>query len=410
MSLDATTESHLRHALHLAEEAAALASPNPTVGCVLALGNRVLGQGAHLYDLFDHAEIVALKQAAALGHSVHGATACVTLEPCAHHGRTPPCSDALIAAGISRCIIATVDPNPLVRGQGIARLRAAGIEVDVLDPSSPLAQQARTLNDAFAFSIQHGRPFVTLKAAVSSDGFLAPPPATRAPGTPHWLTGPAARADVQHLRHASDAILTGIGTVLADNPALTDRTGLPRRRALLRVILDTDLCTPPTDTIISTAAARTADHVISTEAKPSGEIPAFNDASTILIFCRTSAPSDRESALVAAGAEIVRLESESRELDLHNVLHELDRREIRSVLIEAGPTLNTAFLSSDLVDKLVLYTAPTTLGPNALPFATEISPLSLEPKLTHITRATFSHGDSEDTRLTSYLHNPWSGI
>jgi diaminohydroxyphosphoribosylaminopyrimidine deaminase/5-amino-6-(5-phosphoribosylamino)uracil reductase len=387
MSLSGIDEIHLQRALHLAEDAAALASPNPTVGCVLALGDRVLGEGAHLYDCFDHAEIVALKQAAALGHNVRGATAYVTLEPCAHHGRTPPCSNALIAAGIARCVIATVDPNPLVRGAGIAKLRAAGIEVTIADPASPIAQQTRTLNDAFAFSIQHGRPFVTLKAAVSLDGMLAPPRGTRSVREPVWLTGPAARADVQQLRHTSDAILTGIGTVLADNPGLTDRTGLPRRRPLLRVILDPDLRLPHDSAIATTAS---------------------ND---VLIVCSANAFADRASALRAAGIEIIHLPDEPRKLDLDEVLTALASRKILSVLLEAGPTLNTAFLNNSLADKLVLYTAPTTLGPNALPFATGIaSPRDLEPQLTHITRVTFPHGDAEDLRLTGYLHNPWTGV
>jgi len=400
MPLSNTEELHLHRALRLADEAAALASPNPTVGCVIALGDRVLGEGAHLYDHFDHAEIAALKQAAALGNSVQGATAYVTLEPCAHHGRTPPCANALIVAGIARCVIATVDPNPLVRGQGIAKLRAAGIVVDISEPDSPIAQHARTLNDAFAFSIQHGGlPFVTLKAAVSADGYLAPPSSARTTATPHWLTGEAARNDVQHLRHTSDAILTGIGTILADNPSLTDRTGLPRRRPLLRVILDSDLRTPPTHTVISTGAKR------------SGEIPVFSDARSVLIFCRVSAPTDRESALLAAGAEIIRLESDSPTLDLRAILTTLATRKILSVLVEAGSTLNGSFLRECLVQKLVVYYAPTELGADSLPFANGmVSPRDLEPQLTNISRATFPHGDAEDTRLTGYLHNPWNAI
>ena len=388
MSLSNIDESHLRRALHLAEEAAAFASPNPTVGCVLALGDRILGEGVHLYDHFDHAEIAALKQAASLGHNAHGATAYVTLEPCAHHGRTPPCSNALIAAGIARCVIATIDPNPLVRGQGIAKLRAAGITVDIADPASPITQQARILNDAFAFSIQHGRPFVTLKSAVSSDGMLAPPPASRTAATPHWLTGPAARADVQRLRHKSDAILTGIGTVLADNPSLTDRTGLPRRRPLLRIILDSDLRLPLTSVLVTSAA---------------------ND---LFVVCNPSAPSDRESALRSSGVEIQRLsENASRTLDLNQVLATLASRKILSVLVEAGSALNASFLHAKLVDRLVLYASPIELGPDSLPFATGIaSPQVLEPQLTHITRTTFPHDNAVDTRLTGYLHNPWTGI
>ena len=170
MPLTPQDDRFLQRALDLAGQAVGLASPNPTVGCILAHGDTVIGEGAHRYDARDHAEIAALKQAAALGHNVHDATAYVTLEPCAHHGRTGPCADALIAAGIRRCVVATLDPNPLVSGQGLAKLRDANIEVHLLNSTTSLAQQGRRLNDAFAFSIQHHRPFVTLKAAVSQDG------------------------------------------------------------------------------------------------------------------------------------------------------------------------------------------------------------------------------------------------
>src|SRR5665213_2151381 len=185
---------HLRRALTLARNAVGLTSPNPTVGCVIVRGNTVLGEGAHLYDARDHAEIVALKAASDSGHGVRGAAVYVTLEPCSHHGRTGPCADALIAAGIARCVVATVDPNSQVRGSGIARLCDAGVEVHIVATEDALAREAQRLNDAFAFSIQYGRPFVTLKAALSVDGKLAPAPSQRTAAGPHWLTGEAARA------------------------------------------------------------------------------------------------------------------------------------------------------------------------------------------------------------------------
>src|SRR5437867_12845053 len=211
---DVQDRTYMQRALDLAAAAVGLASPNPQVGCVLVRANptghaKIIGEGAHLYDNFDHAEIAALKNAAQRGLSTHGATAYVTLEPCSHHGRTGPCADALIAAGITRCVIATRDPNPVVSGQGIQKLRAANIEVTL----GVLEQPARDLNDAFAHFIQHRTPFVTLKAALSVDGKLAPPPASRYPNQPFWLTGPAARYHVQLLRHASDAVLTGTATV-----------------------------------------------------------------------------------------------------------------------------------------------------------------------------------------------------
>jgi diaminohydroxyphosphoribosylaminopyrimidine deaminase/5-amino-6-(5-phosphoribosylamino)uracil reductase len=385
MSLLPIDDRHLATALAHARSAIGLASPNPTVGCVIACGEAVLGEGAHRYDARDHAEIVALKQAASQHHDVRGATAYVTLEPCSHQGRTGPCADALIAAGIARCVIATVDPNPLVRGNGIAKLRAAGVEVTLAE--SPLAAEARSLNDAFACFIQHRRPFVTLKAALSVDGKLAPPPSTRAETAPHWITGIAARTDAQTLRHANDAILTGIGTVLADNPSLTDRTGLPRRRPLLRVVLDSHLRTPLDSTLATTAA---------------------ND---LLILCGESASAERESALHAHGAEVLRLHENHGHLNLTEVFAALAERNLLSVLVEAGSGLNGSLLRADLVDKLVLYYAERELGLDAVPFAADYdSPYVLQQRLTHITRATFPNAGTEDVRIAGYLHNPWEAI
>jgi diaminohydroxyphosphoribosylaminopyrimidine deaminase/5-amino-6-(5-phosphoribosylamino)uracil reductase len=386
----------LQRAFDLARQAVGLASPNPTVGCVLVHGDTVIAEGSHRYDARDHAEIAALKQAAARGHDVHGTTAYVTLEPCAHHGRTGPCADALIAAGIARCVVATVDPNPLVSGQGLTKLRAANIDVLLLDPAHPLAQQARHLNDAFAFSIQHHRPFVTLKAALSVDGKLAPPPSTRTSTTPHWVTGAAARADAQLLRHASDAILTGIGTVLADNPSLTDRTGLPRRRPLLRVIVDSNLRTPLDSTLVTTASPQ-------------------SQSTDLLILCSddtTHAPAARESALRARNVEVLRIPSAANHLDLHAALTALAERNILSVLIEAGSAINASLLRANLVDKLVLYYAEHELGIDAIPFAADFdSPYALQQRLTQITRTTFPSDlapNAEDVRITGYLHDPWA--
>ncbi len=390
MSLTPQDVQHLIRALDLAQQAAAFASPNPTVGCVLTRNNEVLGEGAHLYNNRDHAEIAALKQAASLGHNVQGATAYVTLEPCSHHGRTGPCSDALIAAGIARCVVATLDPNPLVSGQGLAKLRAANIEVLLLDPTDPLAQQARRLNDAFAHFIQHRRPFITLKAALSVDGKLAPPPSTRTATAPHWITGTAARADSQLLRHANDAILTGIGTVLADNPSLTDRTSLPRRHPLLRVILDSQLRTPLDSALVTTAA---------------------ND---LLIVCSDTAPTPNEYELLAAGAQIHRIPDNHGHLNLTELISTLAQRDITSLLVEAGSALNSSLLRANLVDKLVLYYAETELGLDAIPFAADYdSPYALQQRLTHTTRAAFRSDltpNAEDIRITGYLHDPWADV
>ncbi|MGA7157231.1 MAG: bifunctional diaminohydroxyphosphoribosylaminopyrimidine deaminase/5-amino-6-(5-phosphoribosylamino)uracil reductase RibD [Acidobacteriaceae bacterium] len=398
MPLTPHDEQHLQRALDLAQAAVGLASPNPTVGCVLTSSTgEVLGEGAHHYDAFDHAEIAALKQATARGHDVHGATAYVTLEPCAHHGRTGPCSDALIAAGIARCVVAAIDPNPLTRNLGLAKMREAGLTVDVANRNSPLAQQARHLNDAFAFSIQHHRPFVTLKAALSVDGKLAPPPRTRATIAPHWITGTAARADAQQLRHTSDAILTGIGTVLADNPSLTDRTALPRRRPLLRVVLDSALRTPLTSTLVTTAAVQ-------------------SQGADLLILCSEDtihAPTNRAAALTAAGAEVLRIPSASNHLDPQAALAALAQRNILSVLVEAGSNINGTLLRADFVDKLVFYYAESELGLDAVSFAANYdSPYAVQQRLTQTTRATFPSDlapNAEDIRITGYLHDPWSG-
>ena len=376
----------MRRALALAEATVALASPNPQVGCVLTRESptpgapaKILGEGAHLYEARDHAEIVALKQAAAHNHDPRGATAYVTLEPCAHHGRTPPCADALIAAGISRVVAATVDPNPLVQGQGLEKLRAAGIAVSV----GVLEREARTLNNAFAFAVQHHRPFVTLKAALSADGYLAPPPTQRTPGQPFWLTGPAARAEVQQLRHASDAILTGIGTVLADDPALTDRTGSPRRRPLLRVVLDTHLRTPPTSQLVRSCKG------------------------DVLILCSASASSDRRTLLEQKGVEIKPLNTHQGHLDPAQVLNEIASRAMSSVLLEAGSHVNHSFLTRGLIDHVVFFYAPVKLGPNALRFADGIpEPHGLEQQLLSVARDQIG----SDIRVTGLLHDPWSAV
>jgi diaminohydroxyphosphoribosylaminopyrimidine deaminase / 5-amino-6-(5-phosphoribosylamino)uracil reductase len=374
-------EAFMRQALKLAADTTGLASPNPQVGCILVSNGEVIGEGAHIYDNRDHAEIAALKQAAARGLPPRGATAYVTLEPCSHHGRTPPCADSLIAAGITRCVIATKDPNPQVSGQGIEKLRAAGIEVTL----GVLQQQARDLNDAFAHYIRTRTPFVTLKAALSSDGKLAPPPASRFPNQPYWLTGPAARHEVQLLRHASDAVLTGIGTVLADNPLLTDRSGLfgpgmvPRRRPLLRVILDTRLRTPLDSQLVVTAD---------------------ND---LLILCAGTAPAAKINALTEKGAQVEIIPSHAGRLSLSAALSTLADRNILSLLLECGSHLNGAFLSQNLVDKVVLIHSPTELGSQAIPFAEGITPDQIEQSLAHVTRANYG----PDVCVTGYLRDPW---
>ena len=366
-------ERFMRRALDLARASLGLASPNPQVGCVVVHNGEVLGEGAHIYDQLDHAEIVALRHA---GERAVGATAYVTLEPCSHHGRTGPCADALIAVGVHRVVIATVDPNPQVSGRGIARLRAAGIDVAI----GLLQPEARAINDAFARFIRAGRPLVTLKAALSADGMLAPPVSARTARQPHWLTGAESRAEVQRMRHASDAVLTGIGTVLADDPLLTDRSGLPHRRPLLRVVLDSRLRTPLDSQLVRSAQG------------------------DVLIFCAARAGPHRIASLESAGVEVAQITSQRVRLDLNAVLAVLASRQIVSVLLECGSELNASFLAQNLVDKAALFYAPKKLGEGALPFAAGFGPPSLlEQSLKQITRTNFG----ADVCVAGLLRDPW---
>ncbi len=369
----------MSRALELALATVGHASPNPQVGCVIVRDSGIVGEGAHLYDDLDHAEIVALKRA---GDRARGATAYVTLEPCSHQGRTGPCADALIAAGVRRVVTATVDPNPQVSGAGIRRLRVAGVEVDV----GVMQREAREMNDAFAQFIRAGRPLITLKSGLSADGMLAPPASARTKQQPYWLTGPEARIEVQQMRHCADAVLTGIGTVLADDPALTDRSGIVgsdgrmRRRPLLRVVLDSQLRTPLVSKLVRTA---------------SGDV---------LVLCSASASPDRVGALETAGVQVKRVTSKDRWLDLRVVLDVLRERKILSVLLECGSELNGAFLADGLVDKVALFYSEKGLGHGAVPFATGLgSPFALEKEMQQVTRRKFG----ADTHVAGYLRDPW---
>ncbi len=398
MPFSPTDYAHMERALELARATLGLASPNPQVGCVLAHGNVIAGEGAHRYDARDHAEIVALKQA---GESAVGATAYVTLEPCSHHGRTGPCANALIDAGVSRVVTATLDPNPHVAGQGMARIHNAGIvaEDGLLQPA------ARAMNDAFARHILTGLPLVTLKSALSVDGRLAPLPIHRPAGSPFWLTGTAARDEVHRFRHANDAIMTGIGTVLADDPILSDRSNLPRRRRLLRVVLDTQCRTPVGSRLVESA----------------------ND--DLVVFCATTAPNDRQRALRQRGVRVEALpalrpeqqassdgvvrDAKRPELDLRAVLKRLGELEVLSALLEAGPGLNAAFLNGGLVDKVVLFFAETELGEASIPFADAAhNPFALIEQLQSVDRCDFQHekegGRGVDACVRGSLRDPWA--
>jgi diaminohydroxyphosphoribosylaminopyrimidine deaminase / 5-amino-6-(5-phosphoribosylamino)uracil reductase len=325
----------MEHALDLARKGIGLASPNPTVGCVIVKDGAILGEGFHQYDWKDHAEIVALKQA---GERARSATLYVTLEPCNHTGRTGPCTEAIIAAGASRVIAAMEDPNPKTQGTGFAKLRAAGIEVE----SGLLEEEAQQLTEAFAHWIATKKPFVTLKSALTLDGQLTLPK-SRKTKKHEWITSEESRAEVHRMRHASDALLTGIGTILADNPLLTDRSGLPRRRRLLRVILDTRLRLSRKSRIVQTSD------------------------DDLLVYTSAQLKTPKARKLQNAGVELIEVKRSRTGLDLGAVLKDLGRRDILSVLLEAGPHLNSAALSAGLVNKLVLFYAPKLAANSQVP-------------------------------------------
>jgi diaminohydroxyphosphoribosylaminopyrimidine deaminase/5-amino-6-(5-phosphoribosylamino)uracil reductase len=366
----------MQRALDLARQGIGLTAPNPMVGCVIVHNGNVVGEGFHRYEERDHAEVIALRQA---GAQARGATAYVTLEPCSHTGRTPPCCDALIAAGVGRVIAATLDPNPAVHGNGMKRLRAAGIQAEF----GLLQAEARALNNAFAKFIQTGLPLVTLKSALSRDGMLAPPASLRKPKRTFWLTGKQAREEVQALRHGVDAVLTGVGTVLADDPLLNDRSGLPRHRRLLRVVMDSHLSTP-----VMSQLARTANR-------------------DVLLFCNHAADPKRQAALEMMGIRIIRSTGTSERPSIAEVLQSLGQLGVTQLLLEAGTRLNGAFLQQGMVDEVVLFHAPITLGPEAVPFAEgQPAPGELEKKILRPTHEKF--GDDDCVR--GLLRDPWAAL
>lgn len=321
----------MRRALALAERARRDCPPNPAVGCVLVdAAGTLIGEGFTQATGQAHAEIMALRDAAARGHATLGATAYVTLEPCAHHGRTGPCADALIAAGVRRVVAALQDPNPRVAGQGLARLRAAGIAVEV----GPGAAAARELNLGFFSRMQRGLPWVRLKAAASLDGRTALPN-----GTSQWITSGAARTDGHAWRARAGAVLTGIGTVLRDDPRLDVRLPGATRQPLLAIV-DSRLRTPP-DAALWDVAQR-----------------------PVRVYA-ASADADRAAALRARGAEIVVLSGARDRVDLHAVLRDLAACDVNELHVEAGAILSGALWRGGWVDELLLYQAPLLLGEGA---------------------------------------------
>jgi diaminohydroxyphosphoribosylaminopyrimidine deaminase/5-amino-6-(5-phosphoribosylamino)uracil reductase len=360
-------------ALELAARGIALTSPNPMVGAVLVRKGKIVGEGFHTYEGVRHAEIAALEAA---GEAARGATLYINLEPCCHSGRTGPCTNALILAGVK-------DANPAVSGRGFKHLRAAGVEVI----TGLREAEARRLDEAFAKWIVTRQPFVTLKSALTLDGQLvlphhrgrARPPLRAALAArqieDRWISSPESRAEVQRMRHASDALLTGIGTVLGDDPLLTDRSGLPRRRKLLRVVMDSHLRLP-----LRSQLVRSAD-------------------GDVLVFTRAPVDSPEARALRQAGVEVVRVASGGARPGLRAVIAELGRREMLSVLLEAGATLNSAALSAGIVDKLRLFLAPKIAGFKGVSAAANGFHAACE--LHNVTMAQFG----VDFAVEGYLHD-----
>lgn len=321
-------------ALKLAALGRGSTSPNPLVGAIVIQRDKIIGKGYHQKAGTPHAELFALQEA---GELAEGSTLYVTLEPCCHYGRTPPCTEAIIKAGIKRVVVAVLDPNPLVAGKGVRRLREAGIEVQV----GVLEEEAERLNEAFFKYIRMRKPFVTLKAAMSLDGKIA-----TSTGDSRWITGEDARLYVQQLRVESDAIMVGIGTVLADDPLLTVR--LPgESKKPLRVILDSSLCLPEDSKLVQTAR----------------EVP------VIVAAVRGKYQEQKRVLLEQQGVEVWDFPGVDGRVNLENVLEELGKREVVALLLEGGGTLNSSFLEGGLVDKFILFLAPLIIGGRDAPGA-----------------------------------------
>lgn len=374
-SCSAQDERFMAQALELARQGTALTSPGARVGAVvLDQSGAVAGTAFYTYAGLKHAEVLAIEQA---GERARGGTLYVNLEPCSHHGRTPPCADLVIRSGIRRVVGGIVDPNPLVAGSGLTKLRNAGIEV----ANGVLECEARRVNESFARYIRDRRPLVTLKSAMTLDGKIAAQKTAAGSASSSFITGAGARAHVQELRHEADAIMVGVGTVLADDPLLTDRTGRPRRRPLLRVVLDSHLRLPAESRLVQTAA------------------------DDLLVFC-CGCDEDRKRALEARGVRVKKVAADPREgrIGLHAVMEHLGEMEIASLLIEGGAHVNGAALSSGIVDKVFLYFAPTILG------RTGAVPFSCGPAFEELFRVNnlTLHQFGDDVALEGYLRDPFA--
>jgi len=368
----------MRRALELARRGIGVSSPNPAVGCViLDRAGQVVGEGWHEYDLLDHAEVIALNEAKqhALTRQgedrLKGGTAYVTLEPCNHTGRTGPCTQALIAAGLGRVVAATIDPNPNVAGHGLEALRAAGLDAIV----GVCEAEARRINEGFAHWSQHKRPLVVMKVEMTLDGRIAPPAGLQAPHQPYWITSEASRAAVQPLRWQADAALTGVDTVLADDPLLTDRSGFRRRRPLLRVVLDSALRMPLDSKMVKGAQ---------------------ND---VVIFT-VSKDEARIQELRTRGVRVEVLPAEAGRVPLGKLLDKLGEEGILTMITETGTRLNTALLAGGLVDRVHLFVSPQIMGSDAVP---AFKGLAQAIRMAEVEVERYGN----DLGLCSLLKDPW---
>jgi diaminohydroxyphosphoribosylaminopyrimidine deaminase/5-amino-6-(5-phosphoribosylamino)uracil reductase len=334
----------------------------------------VVGEGWHEYDLLDHAEVVALKEAQQhAGERVKGGTVYVTLEPCNHTGRTGPCTQALIGAGVARVVMATSDPNAKVAGHGAEALRAAGVAVEM----GVREAEARRLNEGFACWVTTNRPLVLMKVAMTLDGRIGPPPGVQKPGEPYWITNELSRAAVQPLRWAADAAVTGVDTVLADGPLLTDRSGMRRRRKLQRVVLDSALRMPLESKMVKTADG---DVVVFTVSSDRGKI----------------------GELEKQGVRVEVLPAEAGRVPLGKVLDKLGSEGILTVITETGTRLNTALLAGGLVDRVQLFVSPQIMGSDAVP---AFKGMAQAIRMAEVEVERFGN----DLGLGSLLRDPWKG-
>lgn len=369
----------LQRAHDLARAGVGLASPNPYVGAVITDAEGLIaGAGTYTYAGLKHAEILALEAA---GARARGGTLYINLEPHAHRGRTPPCTDALIAAGVRRVVASMADPNPRVSGRGFEQLRAAGVEVEV----GSLEQDAKRLNQGFARYIRHGVPLVTLKSAMTLDGKIGPEEEAKPERT--WITGEAARAHVQELRHEHDAILVGVGTILADDPLLTDRSGGARRRPLLRVILDSRLRIPLESQLVQSAK---------------------DDPKDDLLVFYSVPDAAKKTQLEKLGIRVERVSAEAKQQrpDINAVLRRLGELEIASVMIEGGSLMNASALSAGIVDKIFFYYAPTILGEGSISLINNAHVAGvIQPWQIKNARL---HRFAEDFAIEGYLRDPYA--